>query len=419
MNRHIEDEIDRRRFLRTAATGATLGGAYFASGGLANLLALPRSTSLLPAAGEALQGRPFEMLVLGDSIMWGQGLKEEQKFSYQVAEWLRAQLPGIEVHRHVFAHSGARIMGDTGEDAKPPKHGEVPSHFPSISAQLETARTAVFPLHPPFDPRSVALVLLDGGINDFGSKVIINPDPTVGRAWVRKVTREKCVDRMKSLLPRVFRVFPNARIVVTNYFQIVSERSDMVFLWELLRFWDLVGDGINAMSEGLRTKMSDQSLAFHQESTTGFREAVADVSGHFAAGGKRAPVPGTVLEVARLEGTPNRVALAEVPFGPDNAYGAPDTYLFYVNEPDPAASVRKPICMEQVPNDSPDMLNCLQAATGHPNSRGARAYARGITRVLERWVPDWRASFGVKAQAGPSGTGREALELPRPRPARP
>lgn len=407
--------IARRDFLRVASR-ATVGGFI-----LPRDLAAALDGAFEPrgALSSPVQGRPFEMLVLGDSIMWGQGLKEEQKFSYQVAEWIRAKLPGIEVHRHVFAHSGARIKADPVEDAKPAKHGEVPSHFPSIIAQLETARSAVFPLHPPLDPRSVALVLLDGGINDFGSKVIINPDPTVGRAWVRSVTREKCVDRMKALLPQVVRSFPNAKIVVTNYFQIVSERSDMVYLWELLRVWDLVGGGINAMSEWLRTKMSDQSLAFHQESTTGFRGAVAEVSSQLAAGGKRAPVRGTALAIDRLERAPSRVALAEVPFGPDNAYGGPATYLFHVNEPDPAAAVRKPICMEQVPNASPELPNCLLAATGHPNIRGARAYARAIQGVIEQWVPDWQASFGVTPPKGPSGPGRETLTRPRPRASRP
>jgi hypothetical protein len=58
---------------------------------------------------------------------------------------------------------------------------------------------------------------------------------------------------------------PNAKVVITNYFQIVSEKSDMVYVWELLRFWDVVGGGINVMSAPLRQKMSDQSLAFHDQ----------------------------------------------------------------------------------------------------------------------------------------------------------
>jgi len=405
--------IARRDFLRVAG-GATLGG-FMLPRDLAGALGAvfePRGVLSSPA-----QGRPFEMLVLGDSIMWGQGLKEEQKFSYHVAEWIKARLPGIEVHRHVFAHSGARILEDPVQDAKPPKHGEVPSHFPSITAQVEAATTAAFPLHPPLDPRSVSLILLDGGINDFGSKVIINPDPRYGRARVRRETQEKCVDRMRMLLPKVAKVFPNAKIVVTNYFQIVSEKSDMVLLWELLRFWDLAGNVVNKMTEDVRAKMSDQALEFHRVSTEGFREAVAKVAWQVADAGKAALPRGTVADINRFDRLQRRVVLAEVPFGEDNAYGGPDTYLFYVNEPDPAASVRKPICMEQVPNVPLEQLNCRLAATGHPNIAGARAYTRGIVKVLEQWVPDWQASFGVKAP-GPV-TGRDAVELSRPRPARP
>lgn len=407
--------IARRDFLRVASR-ATVGG-----------LILPRDLAAVLDGGfeprgllsSPLQGRPFEMLVLGDSIMWGQGLKEEQKFSYQVAEWIKARLPGIDVHRHVFAHSGARIEPDEAKDAKPPKHGEVPSHFPSITAQVDAATTAVFPMHPPLDPRSVSLVLLDGGINDFGSKMIINPDPRYGRARVRSETLEKCVDGMRELLPDVVKAFPNAKIVVTNYFQIVSRKSDMVVLWDLLHFWDLIGNGVNKMSEEVRAKMSDQALEFHRVSTEGFREVVDKYAWQVAANGKGALPQATAADANRFDRLQRRVALAEVPFGEDNAYGAPDTFLFYLNEPDPAASVRKPACMEQVSNTSFELPNCLLASTGHPNTRGARAYARAIQGVLAQWVPDWQASFGVTPPKGPSVPGRAAPTLPRPRTSRP
>lgn len=387
--------------------GVALGGSL-GPGGLAEMLGsmrLSAARSLSPIA----QGRPFEMIVLGDSIMWGQGLKEEQKFSYAVGQWLRARLPGVEVHRHVFAHSGARIKENEVEDAKPPTHGEVPNHFPSITAQVVKAQSATFPLHPPLDPRSVSLILLDGGINDFGSKVILNPDPTVGRAWVRKITRERCVDRMKGLLPKVADAFPNAKIVLTNYFQIVSEQSDMVYLWELLRLWDVVGDVINFMSAPVRAKMSDHSLAFHQESTAGFREAVSEVSRSLVASGKPSPQAAIAASVGRLQVPPSRVALAEVPFGPQHAYAAPQTLLFHINEPDPAASVRKPMCMEQVPNSSPELPNCLLAAAGHPNVNGASVYARTVIGVLDRWLPEWQSSFGTSA---PKTTDRGTISTP-------
>jgi hypothetical protein len=404
----------RREFLKRAAMGAAFGG-YFGAGGLAELFAFPRITGDV-AHATLTQGRPFEMLVLGDSIMWGQGLKDEQKFSYKVEQWLRTNLPGSNVHRHVFAHSGARIKPDAVQDAKPPTHGEVPNHFPSITAQLANATNATFPLHAPLDPQSVALVLLDGGINDFGTKVILNLDPTVGRSWVRRKTRERCVDRMKGLLPQVLQAFPNAKVVVTNYFQIVSPQSDMAYLWELLRVWDVVGWAMNTMSSGLRGKLSDQSLAFHEESTTGFREAIREAqrATQIVSASDKLPVRTTTVPAARTKATtratlpagvitdlrlqPSRVALAEIPFGPQNAYGAPDTYLFYVNEPDPAASERKPMCVSQVPNVSPELPNCLVAASGHPNIRGANVYANASIAVLERYLPEWQQSYAATAQ---------------------
>lgn len=409
MKRNTSGGLDRREFLKT--TTAAVGGIVLPLG-LGSAFASPLNGSSVLGA-PASQGRPFEMLVLGDSIMWGQGLKDEQKFSYRVEQWIRGRLPGIEVHRHVFAHSGARIKSNAVEDAKPPTHGEVPNNYPSITAQLAAAQGATFPLHPPLDPRSVSLVLLDGGINDFGSKTILTVDPTVGRAWVRKVTREVCVDRMKRLLPDVATAFPNAKIVITNYFQIVSEKSDMVYVWELLRFWDVVGGVVNIMSEPLRQKLSDQSLAFHEESTAGFREAVQETTRTLLASDKRSPPVNVPVQLARTP-RPSRVALAEVPFGPRNAYGAPETFLFHVNEPDPAASVRKPVCMSQVPNASPALPNCLLAATGHPNVDGARAYANAIIDVLGQWVPEWQATFGAAPPQVTMPAGRDPLATKRP-----
>ena len=48
-------------------------------------------------------GAPLEMLVLGDSIMWGQGLKPEQKFSWRIKCWLQGKT-NREVTQTVFAH---------------------------------------------------------------------------------------------------------------------------------------------------------------------------------------------------------------------------------------------------------------------------------------------------------------------------
>ena len=58
--------LDRRTFLGRTAKAAA---------------AAPLLVSLGRFAPAFAQERPFEMLVLGDSVMWGQGLKEEEKLS--------------------------------------------------------------------------------------------------------------------------------------------------------------------------------------------------------------------------------------------------------------------------------------------------------------------------------------------------
>ena len=391
-------ELDRREFLRIASAFAGAGALSGALPGLAEAMTAGRwmSANGLPALAQV---RPFEMIVLGDSIMWGQGLKPEQKFSHAVQQWLLTRMPGRAVHLHSFAHSGARIKRGTETEEASGTHGEVPNHFPSITRQVEMAQSARPPQDPTYAADNVDLVLMDGGINDFGAKNIANPDPTVGRSWVRRTTRERCLDRMRELLPMVLTTFPNARVVLTNYFQIVSERSDMVLLWELLRAWAVVGDGINYLTAPLRQTMSDKSLAFHEEYTSGLREIVAEVNRPAAQASKpRAGVRSVDARAIAL--TRPRVVIADVGFGPRNAYGAPETRLFYVNEPDPAASVRKPKCQEQTKEMSAEFPNCLVAAAGHPNPAGARMYADAIIAALKRMVPEWETAPATTAPAG-------------------
>src|SRR5437016_3409522 len=52
--------------------------------------------------------RPLNMLVLGDSILWGQGLKPEHKSWYQVKAWLE-KITGRRVVEKIEAHSGTVV----------------------------------------------------------------------------------------------------------------------------------------------------------------------------------------------------------------------------------------------------------------------------------------------------------------------
>ena len=57
-----------------------------------------------------LGGDPLQMLVIGDSIMWGQGLKDDEKFSSRVKCWLEEKT-NREVRIHMEARSEERRVG--------------------------------------------------------------------------------------------------------------------------------------------------------------------------------------------------------------------------------------------------------------------------------------------------------------------
>src|SRR5438552_14226735 len=52
--------------------------------------------------------RPLNMLVLGDSILWGEGLKARHKSWYQIKVWLEKNTGRLVVEK-IAAHSGAVV----------------------------------------------------------------------------------------------------------------------------------------------------------------------------------------------------------------------------------------------------------------------------------------------------------------------
>ena len=98
----------------------------------------------------------LQMLVLGDSILWGQGLREQQKSWYRVKCWLQDRT-GRVVDVTIKAHSGAivdRSPGETQSHSSPNREVNLP--LPSINEELDEA------LRDYGDGAKVDLVLLDG-----------------------------------------------------------------------------------------------------------------------------------------------------------------------------------------------------------------------------------------------------------------
>ena len=79
------------------------------------------------------------MLVLGDSVLWGQGLKTEHKSWYHVKVWLE-KTTGRAISEKVEAHSGAIIERSSAPDEKlTTPNPEVDAALPTLNEQLDDA----------------------------------------------------------------------------------------------------------------------------------------------------------------------------------------------------------------------------------------------------------------------------------------
>lgn len=286
---------------------------------------------------------PFEMAVLGDSVVWGSGLAEEDKFWMLVRLWLERRL-GRPVHAQILAHSLAVIEPDPVRDARPAAWGEIRYHHPSIT---DEALSEVRVRNP--GPGGIDLVLLDGGINDLGPLNLVAPWRSP--RFIREAAAEHCGRKMKNLLLALLDRFPRARAVVIGYYPIAS--SDTWF--------------VRALSPlpALRRRLIDLSAAWTEASAQWLRWAVDQANLHASSG----PTP--------------RVLYANAEFRPENCYGASDTYLWTLREAftdrSEVGKRRRCECLRRKPWD----LICPIDMAFHPNRKGARAYADSVIEVLE------------------------------------
>src|ERR1051326_4141714 len=99
------------------------------------------------------------LLVIGDSVVWGQGLAEEHKTATIIARHLGAELK-------MLAHAGAKIgIRDSYSVTMP--SGEIPCFFPTILQQLQSVDDAL--------AKTADWVLMNGGINDVEIQRVFNP----------------------------------------------------------------------------------------------------------------------------------------------------------------------------------------------------------------------------------------------------
>ena len=364
---NVKTAISRRTFLTSLA--ASFGGALCARNALGG--------NFFAAA------EPFEMLVVGDSLVWGQGLTEDQKFYRLTKHWLRDEVfkGDRPVNLNVRAHSGSTIKLDQTEAAAFEKaerdiskgvHPEINVSFPTIKLQVEAARKDYT------DPRSVNLILLSGGVPDVGISNILNPFQNDER--LRTDIKLYCYEHMSELLRQTADAFPEALIAVVGYYPIITSHTPVKrIVNDILELYNWPGWTKTLLNNPLqrvlwrrfRRRMIRRSRIWFEDSTTYLTQAVGEIN----------------------TATKQRAIFVPTSFAAENGYGARNTYLWTVADDggaaDPRALDREVNCgpVLQELRRSTDLNYrkrvCELASIGHPNAKGAAAIAAAVRENLQ------------------------------------
>jgi len=324
----------------------------------------------------------FHLVVIGDSIAWGAGLEKNKKYSFLVAEWVSKQLKR-PVDVNILAHTGATI-GETDDPVV--QSPDLSSGSPTLMEQADSIS----------DSENVDLILVSGGINDVTVDNIIKLDHLVepsestlyymtsnlGReAWdsgvgwlstcseadLRQKTKE-IKPLMRDLLNKLITKCPNAVIVVTGYYPIISVKSTGLTetISTLMPNSQFISDYQNLDNPIEKSQLSEKSEAFYDESTKSLTAAVQETSSR-------------------------RVAFAGIEFNPENCYGTGDSFLWRIKSgqtrtDDPLYECRVSLVGDG--NGDKDRINKV-AAVGHPNEKGAGLYFSAIKEEIEKISPEF------------------------------
>jgi lysophospholipase L1-like esterase len=301
----------------------------------------------------------MRMVVLGDSVVWGQGLLLAEKFSSQIYAGLGGQAQD-DHNFAVLAHSGATI-GARAQGTGPSLDGEVPDSYPTIFQQCASFDD---------DPDTVDVVIVNGGINDVGAFNIVNP--LTDSSDLQEKTDQYCYRDMLALLQAVLAKFPNpaTRIAVPSYYPILSDESDRVKLPHFLGVHGVeLSRLLTDLGEVVFRKIFAQCSLFADRSSTNLRQAVADANTQLGGG---------------------RVRFAQVPFTPSNSALAGNAWLWGIelgaddlelSPEDPMSQARHLAC-DHDETDPLRLPTCYLASAGHPNIIGAQQFAAAMLDAL-------------------------------------
>lgn len=169
-----------------------------------------------------LRVAPIHLAAVGDSLVWGQGLRDEEKYPVRLAELIETQLRVQVQTPLVRAHSGA-VLGPAHDcEDQEALDGEVLTHEPTINCQFSSIS----------QPERVDVIIANGCINNVGPLGIATGLREGGGSLepidverLRGLTAEHCEDDMSGLLMEMRKSAPNATIVVLGYYPLLAMGS--------------------------------------------------------------------------------------------------------------------------------------------------------------------------------------------------
>jgi hypothetical protein len=339
-----------------------------------------------PATLFGQSGRPFELLVVGDSLIWGQGLQEKDKTFTHVANWLRDGAFGraLRVDVKVKAHSGstlkfhpdeAEAFSRAGRDEGIYYKPEVNISFPSTWKQIEVAAAE----YRSSGKSGADLIILSGCITDITVAKVL--DPNGDNDLLRQLAKKYCHDDMLDVLEHAARLHPETAIAVVGYFPMISPKSNGT---RLFNSWLEARGTTRALKWMMNNplmrklyfqKVGDNAIArsrlWLEESSKNIQSAVDDFNRKYDR---------------------SRAIFVRSPITEENSVEAPNTLLFKMGKKgipeDPVFPERKADCDAALPElkRSTGLVYpvrfCEVAGVGHPNPTGARAYADAVISAL-------------------------------------
>lgn len=356
-------------------------------GAVTALFLTSRTAYSLPELLFSDVAKDFEMLVVGDSLVSGQGLQEKDRFVFITRDWLQNEIFGglRKVNLKTKAHAGARLflheneikaMSDAEKALDEFYYREINVSFPSIKMQIDIAEKEY--VAEGKDTKDIDLIILSGGIADLNTSYIINPYNK--KKSLRKKITKYCNEWMFRLLQHTEKAFPNALIAVVGYYPFVSKKSSTAHIYNAIleiynfpRFIKPVMNNIltKQFFKIIHNKISKRSSLWGSESNRELQNAISKFN---EQSGKQ------------------KALFIKAPITEETCIGTKKPLLWGITKDgrseDDFYEERKVECKKAIESLKDVKLKfktrvCELSSVGHPNVEGSKAYAEVIKKILK------------------------------------